>query len=153
MIDDKEQQNILYQKIKNVIVDDISRKTISSLFSLKKNPDENYYRDSIVDFYHRGILDNKSLEKGIESAIFNEAEIDYKVLYNNNNNSDKVSLSVLLRPECLAYAIKKNLILSNPDNVDVFKRESVDSFLTENYKENLPSLYREKYLNFADYCF
>ena len=132
----------LHDAIKKAVIESLQQVNILML--------GNYARQyqHVLDFLlDNGIIDNASIERALEGAVFRQARQDYEFMTTKRGESTP-SADHLLRPEILAYALVKGRFSKEEIKKMPFDHgETAETFIREYRTNDLPARLREELLN------
>ncbi len=112
------------------------------------------YKEYINLLYNKGIINNSSIDKGLEKGVLNQARNDYCLIIGINENRKREGGSPfpaedLPMPEFFAYGIQKDKFSEKELSVIPWgdAGETKESFMKTYYSENLISNLRKVFLN------
>lgn len=126
--------------IKQAVLKGLENLDLNKPFSLSKRD-----HGALSFLYENGFIDDSSIEHALEVAVLRRAQNDYNhIVYGKSYPPDHA-----VRPECLAYAIQKGVVLTEAQvrKIPFDHGDSVETFCQTYGKENLLAKLRHELLN------
>ena len=133
----------LKDALKTAVIEDLKKVRILTLDSYARQNQE-----TLAFLYEHGIIDDSSIEKALEEAIFRQARQDYEIMTRKGKPYIIWAADHVGSPECFAYALERGEFSRREIKRIPFDHgDTVETFPQDYGKENLLSSLREELLN------